>query len=87
MQERLCSRLMITRRMMRRERETARTTTGKSREIIGRLFRREKRSTPPPPVLLVASGQCHMCLLAVAFYYGRNKEEGPLIEDTCDQKG
>ena len=84
MQERLCSRLMITRRMMRRERETARTTTGKSREIIGRLFRREKRSTP---VLLVASGQCHMCLLAVAFYYGRNKEEGPLIEDTCDRKG
>ena len=26
---------------------------------------------------MVASGQSHMCLLALAFYYGRDKEEGP----------
>ena len=26
---------------------------------------------------MVASGQSHMCLLALAFYYGRDKEEEP----------
>ena len=41
---------MITKRMMRRERETARTTTGKSREIIARVFRRRRRSILPPSV-------------------------------------
>ena len=44
MQERvLCFRLMITRRMISREREAARTATGTSREIIAKVFRRGRR--------------------------------------------
>lgn len=58
---------------MSRERETARMSTGKRREIIAKVFRRGREGS----LSLLASGQYHMCLLALAFYYGRNKEEGP----------
>ena len=65
--------------MMSREREAERTSTGKRREIIATVFRRT-------PVFALASGQYHMCLLALAFYYGRNKRRRA-SEDTCGQKG
>ena len=58
--------------MMSRERETARMSTGKRREIIAKVFRRGREGS----LSFLASGQYHMCLLALLSIMGGIKKKG-----------